>query len=218
MDFVPNYSTAPCILAPQMEAYPDSTGTAFTLMINAPADLCSPVYATAAVYATDSLVEWWPQHLIETKPVVINKGGQYHVRFAKVCRRQQFDVINGATPDTIGSFRDHGPLVFPLDSNTSLQDIGNQCSDTKPSPAVVRNVTTTAPDAGVSNTGGQDVNDGNVLASTGAFSATFAVVALALMAAGFVLLFGSGGGLDPAVRMVSSRSSVDPHSPFGLGD
>ena len=102
----------------------------FVLRVTASAPLCSPIDATAAIYKMPGNGVAWPQQLVETKNVRIAAAGVTEIVFKKTCEAVQFDVINGATPQTIsptGPY--HGPLLFPFDLNTSRQWWGSSCPD-----------------------------------------------------------------------------------------
>ncbi len=99
-----------------------SDETTFRLVIRVTAPLCSRVDAVAAIYQMPGNGVAWPQNLLETAPFSLKAPGTTEVIFTKTCTPVQFDVITGATPPTIsptGAW--HGPLLFPLDTSTSLQ-------------------------------------------------------------------------------------------------
>ena len=115
------------------------TATTFALRILVSAPLCDPITATAVVYAMPGDGVAWPQQLVETKDFVIREAGVITVTFAKTCNPVQFDVLVGATPRTIDPLGEwHGPLLFPLDTGTSLQYFG--CT----SPTTTENTSTTS--------------------------------------------------------------------------
>ena len=118
------------------------TDTTFALRILVSAPLCDPITATAVVYAMPGDGVAWPQQLVETKDFVIREAGVITVTFAKTCNPVQFDVLVGATPRTIDPLGEwHGPLLFPLDTGTSLQYFG--C--TSPTTTVNTSTTSSAP-------------------------------------------------------------------------
>ena len=64
----------------------------------------------------------WPQRLVEKKDFTIDSAGTTTIEFMKACDAQQFDVVVGATPNVIdvtGPW--HGPMLFPLDTDTAEQ-------------------------------------------------------------------------------------------------
>lgn len=102
-----------------------STPTSFTLTVVASAPLCEPITATAAVYGMPGNGEAWPQELVETKDFTISAAGTTVITFTKDCAPVQFDVVTGATPQTIAPWAEkHGPLLFPLDDTTAEQYFG----------------------------------------------------------------------------------------------
>ena len=104
------------------------TETTFSLRVIVSAPLCEPITATAVIYAMPGNGVAWPQELVETKDVVISEAGEILVTFTKTCDPVQFDVVVGATPQTIDPFTApftfHGPLLFPVDTGTALQYFG----------------------------------------------------------------------------------------------
>jgi len=129
-----------------------SDAATFTLVVTAAAPLCDPVQATAVVYAMPGNGVAWPQTLVETKPFTISQAGVTTITFAKGCDPVQFDVVTGATPQTIsptGTW--HGPLLFPLDTGTAQQFWGTNaegCNTT----TTTSTTTTTLPTNGSTST------------------------------------------------------------------
>lgn len=108
-----------------------NTAEAFTLRIVSAQRFCSPLTVKAAVYEMPGSGVAWPQTLVEAVPFTIQKAGVTEVRFAKTCLPTQFDVLTGATPETIsptGPF--HGPLLFPFATATAHQHMTNGCQPT----------------------------------------------------------------------------------------
>lgn len=103
-----------------------SDDSVFRLTVTAASPQCTPIDASAVIYAMPGNGEAWPQELVERTPVVISEAGIYEITFSKHCDPVQFDVVTGATPQTItplGEF--HGPLLFPLDVETAQQYWGD---------------------------------------------------------------------------------------------
>lgn len=97
------------------------TATSFTLRILSPSTPCSPVAAVAVAYRMPDQGAW-PQTLAERRDVVVDRAGVTEARFAKGCVPLQFDVVTGATPDTIAPWAAwHGQLLFPGDLRTAFQ-------------------------------------------------------------------------------------------------
>lgn len=119
------------------------TATAFTLTVTASAPLCDPVWdVSAVIYEMPGDNVAWPQELRERTTFVIEKAGTTTITFTKTCVPVQFDVVTGATPQTIAPWGEwHGPLLFPLDTNTALQHWGYPCEVT----TTTASTTTTAP-------------------------------------------------------------------------
>lgn len=106
-----------------------NTAEYFELIVRASAPPCEPIVAKAAVYAMPGNGQAWPQNLKETKEFTISKAGTTTIRFDKTCDPVQFDVLTGATPPVISPEGEHhGPLLFPLDVETSYQHWG--CNNT----------------------------------------------------------------------------------------
>jgi hypothetical protein len=120
------------------------TDTSFVLRITASAPLCDPVDATAAIYAMPGNGVAWPQTLTETRTFRIASAGTYSVRFTKTCLPEQFDVVVGATPNTIAPWAQvHGPLLFPFDTNTATQHWGWPCQPVAPQTTTTTTVQAT---------------------------------------------------------------------------
>lgn len=155
--------------------YVGSTDEAFTLKIVAQDPLCSAIEATAAIYGMPGNGEAWPQTLVETLDFTIKDAGEYVVTFTKTCDPVQFDVITGDTPPVIAPLGEwHGPMLFPFDTNTSLQHWG--CEEPE-----VENVTTVPTVAGITQ-------EPAALALTGTSSTGAAVAGGAALLAGAALL------------------------------
>jgi hypothetical protein len=121
----------------------DNGEEAFTLVITSQRP-CSPITAHAVAYAMPGFPVAWPQTLVEKQTFVIDFNGTTTVSFAKGCDPVQFDVVTGATPDTItpvGPF--HGPLLFPFDTATALQWWGSDDCEPPPPPPGDEVTTTT---------------------------------------------------------------------------
>ncbi|MFM7509893.1 MAG: hypothetical protein ACKO5A_10155 [Actinomycetota bacterium] len=106
-----------------------NTPDAFRVTIRVNRRLCTPVGATAAVYAMAGPQRAWPQTLVERQTLTIQESGTYVVSYAKGCSPQQFDLLAGTdpqvTPTQISPFGPwHGPLLFTFDTSTSLQWFG----------------------------------------------------------------------------------------------
>jgi LPXTG-motif cell wall-anchored protein len=108
-----------------------NTADSFTVKVELKQNLCSPFVAKAAVYSMpgsqDNQVAW-PQELVSVQEFSIQARGTYTVTFPKTCLAQQFDIIVGATPQTIsptGPY--HGPLLFPVGLSSALQWWGFEC-------------------------------------------------------------------------------------------
>ena len=83
---------------------------------------------TAAVYAMPGRGVALPQQLVETERFTLQRAGTVEVVFSKGCQPVQFDIVTGATPDSIAPWSAwHGPLLFPMDTSSSLQHWGNGC-------------------------------------------------------------------------------------------
>lgn len=105
----------------------------YTLRIDVTAPLCEPVDAVAAIYAMPGNGAAWPQRLLQTEGFTLGEPGVVDVVFSKTCRPVQFDVVTGATPAIISPLGEHhGPLLFPIDVNTSYQHFGGDCPPATP--------------------------------------------------------------------------------------
>ena len=181
--FTPDETPDPgCLIGlPRETAYVGSPPESFVLNIVINAPLCQPIDAKAVIYGMPGGGEAWPQTLVETLPFTILEAGSYEVTFTKTCDPVQFDVLTGETPEVIAPLGAwHGPLLFPLDVNTSLQHFG--C----PEPEVEA-VTTIAPEGGGID---EEVAPAE-LAFTGTSTSSVAATAgAALLLAGALLLLG----------------------------
>jgi LPXTG-motif cell wall-anchored protein len=105
-----------------------NTPESFTLRVVAASAPCTPIEAKAVIYAMPDGAtpgNEWPQTLVEAVPFTISEAGVTEIVFAKDCDPVQFDVLTGATPQVISPTGEwHGPLLFPLDTATSLQWFG----------------------------------------------------------------------------------------------
>lgn len=102
-----------------------NTSEYFELVVRASAPPCDPVHASAVRYAMPGNGVTWPQTLVEKVDFTISKAGTTTIRFDKTCDPMQFDVITGDAPPVISPEGDHhGPLLFPLDTDTALQHWG----------------------------------------------------------------------------------------------
>lgn len=114
--------------AQAVSASPFSDATTFRLRVRVSATLCTPVSATAAVYAMPTGGAAWPQTLVEAVPFTLSAPAVVDITFAKDCTPSQFDVVTGATPQVIAPWgAQHGPLLVP-DTATAFQDPGIACA------------------------------------------------------------------------------------------
>ncbi len=157
VSFVAQPSTAPCAVFPAgVIRNVGSTATTFTVTIVVPRNLCTPVGATAAVYAMPSATVAWPQTLVSRTPFTMQQSGTYTVTFSKGCDPQQFDLIagtsNSVTPPTIAPTGPwHGPLLFPFDTTTALQWPGN-CTPTTTTTSTTSTTSTSTTSTTTSST------------------------------------------------------------------
>ncbi len=109
-----------------------NNASVFKVTITESSTPCTPINAIAVVYAMPGNGVAWPQNLLEANPFTISQAGVTEIIFEKDCDPVQFDIVTGATPQTIAPFGQwHGPLLFPLDLETSLQFWGNtDCNET----------------------------------------------------------------------------------------
>ena len=125
--FTPGPATPGCTAFPfEVTHSAGSTAQAFEIRITLARRLCTPVGATAVVYAMPSYSTAWPQTFVERTSVALQEPGTYVVSFTKGCNPQQFDLLAGTaasiTPQVISPTGIwHGPLLFPFDLSTSLQ-------------------------------------------------------------------------------------------------
>lgn len=119
----------------------NNTSEFFELTVRASAAPCDPINAKAVIYAMPGNGVAWPQTLVEVKEFTISKAGTTSIRFDKTCDPQQFDVITGAAPEVISPEGEHhGPLLFPLDTETALQHWGCDDSTTSTSSTTTTEV------------------------------------------------------------------------------
>ena len=202
------FGTFPRILDPQWSNRAIPTDATWTLEINAPAPLCSPVAATAVIYDMKTTNQW-PQTLSETLDVVFKGAGTYTIEFTKVCRRVQFDLTDGRNPEQLNTGFDH-TLLFPGDLGTAHQHLGRAAdceepitttSTTAVSPtsatarttvAVVDSATTIPNDVRAATTvaPGSNGKVGAELAATGSDNVWLAVFGAGLIFLGAALTMG----------------------------
>jgi hypothetical protein len=131
VDFTASDADGPCVdpfLA--LSNTVSNTEDAFVLRITVAAPLCAPLDAAAVIYDMPGDGVAWPQTLAERLEFTLDEAGVLEVTFTKGCGASQFDVITGASPATIApSGPHHGPLLFPLDTGTTLQHTGDDCTD-----------------------------------------------------------------------------------------
>lgn len=119
-----------------------SSETKFVLTVIASAPLCTPVAATAVIYSMPGKGVAWPQQLAEARKFTISQAGTTVITFSKDCLPVQFDVVTGATPQTISPTGEWpGPMLFPLDTATAQQYWGFPCPP--PTTASTTSTTTT---------------------------------------------------------------------------
>ena len=171
-----------------------NTPEAYTVNVTLSEDLCSPIFPRAAIYSMPGNGVAWPQELVTVKEFKLQEAGTYSIRFNKVCGPQQFDVINGQTPQTIAPWGEwHGPLLFPLAEDSALQYWGSVCEETTTTvpesevttvPATVLGTTVTRPgDPGVKVAG---INVSKTLPVTGTQSTFMVTIAFALITSGAI--------------------------------
>ena len=253
----PAVAIGPCIGQGSLSYTVFSDSSVFRLKVVAPSTPCQPIAATAAVYAMPGGGAAWPQQLKESLPFTIDSAGTTDIVFKKDCTPVQFDVVTGATPQTISPLGQmHGPLLFPGNTDTAFQDVGAVCeptttttpgsttttigsgnttianstTTTAATSTTAATTTTTAVVAGTSivspTTGNATVQGTTATRTTGTSPSSLAVTGVssqstALTGTG---LFIAGAGMIvmtrrrgvPAIRMVTSNSSVSGSSPFGI--
>ncbi len=122
-----------------------SSATNFVLTVIASAPLCEPVEATAVIYSMPGNGVAWPQQLAEALKFTISQAGTTVITFSKDCLPVQFDVVTGATPQTISPTGEWtGPLLFPLDTATAEQYWGFPCPPPPPPTTASTTSTTTS--------------------------------------------------------------------------
>lgn len=142
--FTPSGSDAACRppalgLSRSVQNTPDR----FTVRIIVTDPLCTEVDAAAVIYSMPGDGVAWPQQLASRVDIKLKDPGVTEVRFLKGCDPAQFDVITGASPQTISPVGPwHGPLLFPFDTATTLQHWGRDGCDT-----TTTTTTTTTTDA-----------------------------------------------------------------------
>lgn len=218
-----------------------SDASKFELNVKATSALCEPITATAAIYAMPKDGSVWPQSLVETKSFTISRAGVTSIVFARTCTPAQFDVVVGATPQVIAPWGErHGPLLIP-DLRTAHQDPGVACESVAPTTAAgvttvpASRATTTVPTTSIPAVVASvstpttspprvlDVSSDNpnrtvpqTLAVTGVSSQDLLRVGMILLVGGIGMMLVARRNLAPNVRMVTSRASVNPTSPFSV--
>ena len=137
----------------------ESTEEFFRLTVRVEQPLCEPIEAKAVVYQMPFTADEWPQTLDEVEPFTIQEAGTYEVTFLKdeECINLQFDVLTGATPDTIAPLGEwHGPLLFPFDVATSEQWIGCPPPEVAPATTIPPAVAGVQQAASLALTGGSN--------------------------------------------------------------
>ena len=120
-----------------------NTSEYFELIVRASAPPCDPINASAVIYSMPGNGVAWPQRLVEKADFTISKAGTTTIHFTKTCDPVQFDVITGAAPDEISPEGEHhGPLLFPLDTETALQHWG--CVDNSTTTTASTTTTTSS--------------------------------------------------------------------------
>lgn len=154
IDWTPADSDLPCSpgalgLTRSVHNDPES----FALTVTAAAAPCAPIEAKAVVYAMPHGGGQWPQTLVEVVPFTIAEAGVMEITFEKGCDPVQFDVLTGETPAQIAPTGPwHGPLLFPLDIETSHQHFGSpECNPTT-TTSTTSSTTSTAPEVLASTT------------------------------------------------------------------
>ena len=123
-----------------------SSATNFVLTVIASAPLCEPVEATAVIYSMPGNGVAWPQQLAEALKFTISQAGTTVITFSKDCLPVQFDVVTGATPQTISPTGEWtGPLLFPLNTATSEQYWGSPCPPRSTTSTSTSTTSTTVP-------------------------------------------------------------------------
>jgi len=119
--------SGPCAMAWDSLRYEiDNDDEAFVLRVLTDVRLCQPIVAAAVVYGMPGNGSAWPQQLLERREFVLQPAGSTEIRFDKTCTAAQFDVIVGASPQTINPLGQwHGPLLFPGDVRTAFQHWGS---------------------------------------------------------------------------------------------
>ena len=127
-----------------MTNFVNSTDEYFKLTVVASAPPCDPINATAVIYAMPGDGVAWPQELVEKKDFTIDVAGTTEITFSKDCGPAQFDVVTGATPQTIAPWTEkHGPLLFPVDTGTAQQYWGDAEGCTPETTTTTESTTTT---------------------------------------------------------------------------
>lgn len=110
--------------------YKTNTPEAYTVYVTLRVDLCTPIFPRAAVYSMPSSTVAWPQELVSVKTFELQQAGLYTIRFDKTCGPEQFDVINGRTPQKIAPWGEwHGPLLWPVVNDNAYQHFGSVCQE-----------------------------------------------------------------------------------------
>jgi hypothetical protein len=140
----PDEVQGPCLPATQALGHTVlHTDETFTITITVSAPLCTPIEAVAAVYRMPGSGAAWPQQLMQTEPVSLGPAGVTEIVFTKTCLPVQFDLVVGATPQTIAPWGAwHGPLLFPNDMATAYQHWGSTCEPTTTTSTTTTSSTT----------------------------------------------------------------------------
>jgi hypothetical protein len=136
-----------------------SDASSFKVTITAAAPPCTPIDAVAVIYAMPGGGQQWPQTLSERSAFTISQAGVTAITFTKACGPVQFDVVTGATPQSIAPLGQwHGPLLFPLDLETSQQYFPpadcNETTTTKATTTTTSSTTTTTTSSTTTTTAG----------------------------------------------------------------
>lgn len=200
----------------------------FTLRVISSAPLCQPVTAVAVVYRMPGNGAAWPQELVERREVVLSAAGVTEIEFTRTCMPAQFDVVTGATPQTISPWGAwHGPLLFPLDVRTAEQDWGRQCetptTSTVPGTTPTTGVpTTSTPTSSIPTSPTSVVSTttpgGSVTTTTppSVSGATTSTVPADVLGATTVPSDAADAASPPVLDPVSARSASDPPRVAGL--
>jgi hypothetical protein len=122
----------------------DSSSSNWVFTIYASAPICEPV--SAAIYAMPDNIFWpWPQQKVESVTFDV-PAGTTTITFTKTdCGPTQFDIVTGATPDTIQPTTGpmHGPLLFEFNPWSATQNFTPATANCTPTTTTT-GVTTTS--------------------------------------------------------------------------